>query len=127
MPPTPLLDALRARGLITPDEEHILLSPEVAALSPRDQLEHLRSNRRVGRAVTLFAGGLRVTLIAGALAAHVGMTLDGTLSFGWWAPLGWLGLVAVLSWLALGLIRRVRALSAVLPSAEVLGLEERAG
>ncbi len=120
-----LLVELRGRGAVTPQEEALLRSPEVLALSPRAQLDYLVSNRRVGRGVTLFAGGLRLMFLTGALAAHVVMVLAGSTPFAWWALLVWLGLAGLLAWWVPAFVRRVRELSRPLPSFEELGLDGR--
>jgi hypothetical protein len=121
MTDSPLLAALRARNVLTADEEAMLRSADVLALEPRAQLEHIRTNRSVGRFVTRLAGGVRLTLIAGALVSHVGLVASGELPFAWWSVLVWLGLFGLLAWLVPAFLRRTRELGQPLPTYEELG------
>jgi hypothetical protein len=118
---TPLLIVLRQRALLSAEEEALLRSPDVLALPPRAQLDYLNSNRRVGRAVTIFAGGLRLALIAGALLTHMGLVISGALPFAWWWSFVWVVLAGVLAWLVPPFLRRVGSLSRRLPGYDELG------
>jgi hypothetical protein len=117
---TPLLAALRARSLLSPQEEGLMRSPGVLALAPRAQLDYLQSNRRVGAWVTLLAGGLRLALIAGALVAHVVLSASGLMPLGWWTVVVPVALAGVLVWLTPVFLRRVRELNRRLPAYEEL-------
>ena len=87
----------------------------------RAQLDYLSSNRRVGRAVTIFTGGLRLALITGALLVHMGLVISGSQPFAWWWPLVWLVLAGILAWLVPSFLRRVESLSHRLPTFDELG------
>ena len=125
-PETPLLAALRARALLSPQEEELMRSPDVLALAPRAQLDYLQSNRRIGAWVTLIAGGLRLALLAGALVAHLGLSATGLLPLGWWTVVVPLALAGVLVWLAPAFRSRVRELNRRLPSYDELCLDSAA-
>lgn len=117
---SPLLIVLRARNLLRESEEALLRSPEVLALEPPAQLAYLKQNRSVGFFVTLFGGGIRVLILAGALVSFVGLALAGTIPFSWWMPPLWLALGAFVVWAVNGLLRSARALRAKLPDYEAL-------
>lgn len=119
-PDTPLLAALRARSLLSPQEEGLMRSPGVLALAPRAQLDYLQSNRRIGAWVTLIAGGLRLALLAGALVSHLGLSATGFMPLGWWTVVVPLLLAGVLVWLTPAFVRRVRELNRRLPAYEDL-------
>jgi len=123
------LERLGRSELLGPDELALLDRPEVRALPHAVQWEHLRTNRRVGYFVTLFAGGLRLLLLLGGAAAALGFGLRDLGQPG--GPLSWepylilglgLGLVGLGVWLGRSFLRRLAQLRRRLPPAEELGL-----
>ena len=99
------------------------MSSEVRALAPEAQLAYLKQNRSVGRFVVLFAGGVRVLVIAGGLLSILLLTALGELPFGWWQPPVCVVITAFLTWAVLGLQRQFRAYGAKLPDYETLRAE----
>lgn len=110
-------DALRARGELLPGEEALFEQADVAALPPREQLEHLRANRGVGLFVVALAGGVRLLVLAGGLVAIVGLSIGGEIEGrAMWAtvPIA-LALAAFLAWSVPRFVRRVRDQRRALP------------
>lgn len=96
------------------------MSSEVRALTPEAQLAYLKQNRSVGRFVVLFAGGVRVLVIAGGLFSILVLTATGRMPLGWWQPPVCVAIAAFLTWAVLGLRRSFRDYSAKLPDYETL-------
>ncbi|UJR82082.1 hypothetical protein [Sandaracinus amylolyticus] len=95
---------------LTPDELRMLEhDPVLRALDPAAQRDFIVSNRKVGRAVTAFALGVRVVLLWGAGISALALARD--------ALLVGLGVIvlAIAVWATLGLRRRWRELSAPVP------------
>lgn len=120
---SPLLLALRSRHLLRAGEEELLRRSDVLALTPKAQLAYLQQNRSVGLFVTLFGGGVRLLLIAGAPVGLVSVTLAGALPFSWWMPPVWIALGALSVWAAAGVVSAARSLSVKLPSYDSLRAE----
>jgi len=127
---TRLLDHLDASGnghLLSADERAHLASAEVSALPPSAQWEHIRQNRRVGYAVTLFAAGIRLLLLGGGAIAAVAFSVSRFYAFHARVDLG-LGIAGIVlgAWVVFTIpkaIARVRALGAPLPELETLGVD----
>jgi hypothetical protein len=131
-PKPPLLDLLERHGradLILPAERLGLERPDVVTLSSTEQLEWLRTNRKVGLWVTAFAGGVRLLLLAGGAVACLGFALGELLDEGVMNPLRLtlfsvfgFALTGVSIWLGRGLRRRLRELRRPLPFPKEIGL-----
>lgn len=114
--PPDLRSILRARDCLLDGEDQILLDPAVRALSPEAQLEHLRTNRRVGLFVTGFASGMPLLFFgAGAIVLLLDM-LGGHHPVTWWSVGIAVALAAFVAWHVPVLVRRMREFGRPLPA-----------
>ncbi len=132
-PQPPLIDLFERHGLdalLSSSERKALRRSDVASLPLTHQLEWLRSNRKVGFAVTLFVTGIRILFLGGAALTSFYLAVNGSVTphstigpteAGLLIGFGLL-LVASTVWLGRRLWRRLRELRAPLPSHHELGL-----
>ena len=62
--------------LLLPEERDLLLSAELAAMTPAEQWDYLATNRRVGYWIAAVVGTLRLLLLAGGAVAAIAFSSD---------------------------------------------------